>query len=710
MTPARFHSPRIHGFLFGWLLLILLWLPLPLASNRPWAWMVMELLVFGLGLAWLYFFLRGRLGLTPVFIKSWPILLIWGAWLLYPGLQLIPWPLEWLAIISPRAAELRELTINHLPGLLNAPAAWPVSLESHATLHHWLKSLTYFLLFMLALLLVNRRVRLRQLAYALVFSGVFQALYGGFMTLSGLEYGFFYEKLHIRGHATGTFVNRNHLAGYLEMCLALGVGLLIAQLGRDDEWGHNWRSRLRSVIAWLLSYKMRLRLYLVFMVIALVMTHSRMGNSAFFASLIIAGALGLMFSQRAGRGTVILLASLIIIDLFIVGTWFGVKEVVKRLEETRITEETRYVVNQDSLVYLRDYPLTGSGLGSFYAVFPHYQSLGVDVFFDHAHNDYLQFAAEAGIPGLSLLALLVILSFYQAIRVQIQRYDPLCRGMAFGVIMGVSAILIHSGADFNLQIPANAATFVIILAIAWIVRYLPDEAGIHYAIPPLSPKIPPITAILVVFLLLYGLFLVAGHLVADRLNREATRSFGQWKAYQQLSTRNARFAHTALHKALELDPGNPVYLRNLAALYFLFAQQESLKFITPRRAIGETWKYLHQAVRATPALGRNWLRLAWLKYQFREFDEHFIPILRTAAELGKWQSDVQREVMELGLQGWYNLPAEGREVTIETLDWGLRIQPDQQVDDLLREYGRKQVVCDYHPLPEALAAYCHNRD
>ncbi|MCH8258078.1 MAG: hypothetical protein IIA75_09310 [Proteobacteria bacterium] len=39
------------------------------------------------------------------------------------------------------------------------------------------------------------------------------------------------------------------------------------------------------------------------------------------------------------------------------------------------------------------------------------------------------------------------------------------RGVAFGCLMGTVSLLIHSGADFNLQIPSNAALFVLLLAL-----------------------------------------------------------------------------------------------------------------------------------------------------------------------------------------------------------------------------------------------------
>ena len=59
-----------------------------------------------------------------------------------------------------------------------------------------------------------------------------------------------------------------------------------------------------------------------------------------------------------------------------------------------------------------------------------------------------------------------------ALVAQFRRHDPLMRGMSFAAIMSVTAILIHSTVDFNLQIPANAATFMLLLALAWISLHL----------------------------------------------------------------------------------------------------------------------------------------------------------------------------------------------------------------------------------------------
>ena len=63
-------------------------------------------------------------------------------------------------------------------------------------------------------------------------------------------------------------------------------------------------------------------------------------------------------------------------------------------------------------------------------------------------------------------------SLVVALRAQWIRRDPLMRGMSFACVMGVTSLLIHSWVDFNLQIPANAVYFMILLAFGWISLFL----------------------------------------------------------------------------------------------------------------------------------------------------------------------------------------------------------------------------------------------
>ena len=476
------HAPSaFENRLFYALLLLLLWLPLPLGSNRPWAAAIFEVWVVILAWLWIAGYQRNQVSAGKAFNGARPVLWLLVGWLAYVMLQLIPLPALAGQILSPESAAIYRLA---------GETGWlPLSLHPYATFQFWLKSVAYVLLFALTLLLVSNKQRLVMLGYTLVVSAVFQAFYGSMMTLSGLEYGFFMKKVAYVGFATGTFVNRNHLAGYLEMVSAIGIGLLIATTSARSGV-LSWRQRLRNLIHLMLSQKLLLRLMLATIVIALVLTRSRMGNTGFFSSMLVAGLITLaayrsqaksareMFRRNDTRSAVILITSLLVIDLLIVGAWFGMEKLADRMVQTSLVHDAgRVEVSINTLELLKDYPIVGAGGGSFHLAYARYRGDGIVQYYDHAHQDYLEIMADVGVIGIGFLGLVVLLSFWAALKALFRRRDSLMRGMAFASIMGIIAMLIHSTVDFNLQIPANAATFMIVLALGWIALNLERQPG-----------------------------------------------------------------------------------------------------------------------------------------------------------------------------------------------------------------------------------------
>ncbi|HEX3098254.1 MAG TPA: O-antigen ligase family protein [Usitatibacter sp.] len=446
---------------------LLVWAPIPLGSNRPWAWGFLEAGAFALAAAWIALWATGRVATPRALHAAWPAAIFLAAWLAIQALHVVPLPASWVAALSPAAARAHALAAD----VGAAPSATTLSIDPEASRVSLLKSLAYAAIFFLALSLVARRSRLLALARVLVYAAVIHSVYAVLMHLAGGTEEWFGTLIPHGDSASGTYANRNHFAGYLEMSLALGIGLLIA--GLSDRKADTWKKFLRLTLEWVLSPRMVLRLALCVLVIALTTTHSRMGNTAFFASLLVAGAIGIALSRHATRNTVILLASLVAIDLFIVGSWFGVEKLAQRLEHTTAVDMR---VREDPAAYtvplIRDYALFGSGPGSFHVAFPRYRPATVLSFYDYTHNDYAQFASESGIPGFVALGGFTLLCLGAALAAQWRRRDPLMRGMSFACIMGVAAILIHSWVDFNLQIPANAAYFVLLLALGWVSLFL----------------------------------------------------------------------------------------------------------------------------------------------------------------------------------------------------------------------------------------------
>ncbi len=465
--PPRSHGISSEKALFCTMLALLVWLPVPLGSNRGWAWAMMVVVAFGLLACWLVLWALDKVTIEDPLRKAWPVFLLLGLFVVHEAVTCVPMPRVWVEALSPASAKAWAVT-----DVLEINRDWiTLSIEPHISRVALLKTLAYVAMFFLFLAVVNNRSRVLTAARVLVYAAVLHSVYAVLMHLSNITDEHFGTLIFHGGSASGFYANRNHFAGMLEMTLAIGIGLLIA--GLSDRVAGSWKKFFAHLIEWILSPKMLLRLSLCILVIALTTTHSRMGNTAFFSSLLIAGVIGIALSRYATRNTVILLASLVILDLTIVGSWFGVEKLAARLEATTIEDvREREDPARYTLQMIEDFPVFGTGPGTFYVAFPKYRPEKVQLYFNYAHNDYAQIAAETGLVGLGLLGLVVVSTLVVALRAQWIRRDPLMRGMSFACIMGVTSLLIHSWVDFNLQIPANAAYFMVLLAFGWISLYL----------------------------------------------------------------------------------------------------------------------------------------------------------------------------------------------------------------------------------------------
>ena len=424
---------RLDRTLVALTLFILVALPLPVGSNRSWAIGLFTLLIGATTVLWAMGQWRGVFKESRAFKPALPMV----AMLLLTQL--------WVAV-------------QWLGGL---------TMDSGATAQALIIGVGYTLLFLLVINLFHTRKRLTLLLGTLVVSGTLQAFYASFITLSGFE--------GVLGKAssvtTGTFINRNNFAGYLALTLSAGIGLLLAlRETRSFSWA--------QMIELLMGPKARLRLALVIMVIALVMTRSRGGNTSFFVGLLLVGVVFVLRNKDNRLRNSLILASLVLIDVLVISQYFGLERLKDRVMNTRLSDtvvsgeviqqanEIRGDVFMYALPLAQDKPITGQGAGSFEAVFPKYAGEDIRAHFDLAHNDYIQFAIEYGVLGALPLALFVLLALYWAFKALWQQRSMYRGGVGFGAAMGIIAILAHSTVDFNLQIPANAATFVVLCAIA----------------------------------------------------------------------------------------------------------------------------------------------------------------------------------------------------------------------------------------------------
>ena len=451
---------KIENTLFYSFLLLIFWLPIPLGSNRAWAWGIIEVYTFVMLATYLFTAVKSKRNIIKELLVYKYLLLSFlmvQAWLI---IQYTPLPLDLVYFFSSNHSDIGAITDGDFRTF---------SLSASDTQVASLKGIAYFCLILLSILMITNEQRLKKLLIVMVISGTFQAVYGSIQALSGNETSWVFEVKNI-SIATGSFIYKNHFANFLLLCISMGIGLLVSSLSGSKN--SSKRAILREFISSLLKGKAILRIALALMVIGLVMSRSRMGNAAFFTAMTMTGVFAFFYYKHRTKGLSILLVSLLIIDTFILGAWFGLDKLKTRIEQTALSQESRDEVNVYGLELIKLYPLTGTGAGTFYTVLPMVQGNDVKLFYDHAHNDYLQFTVEYGIPFTLLLASMVLMSLKQTIYTMRYRKNNLMRGTAFGCMMATIAMLIHISVDFNLQAPANTVYFILILTLSWQSRLL----------------------------------------------------------------------------------------------------------------------------------------------------------------------------------------------------------------------------------------------
>lgn len=450
---------RPDGLLFRGLLALLLWLPLPWGSHSSWAISAAGVATFGLLAGWCVLAARGKARLPSRLPELAVPLVLWIAWLGWIGFQTLSLPAETLNAISPGAFQVH----GAVAALQETQPIYSVSIAPGATTSKWLESLVYFGMYVLSLLLVRNDRRLRWMLGTLLIGGLIQASYGSLMLLSGADFGWLEKKVHYMNSATGTFVNQNHFAGYLEIAAAAGIALVLADLGgQSGPW--TFRRLATGLLDLSLSAKVRARVALVLIAIGLVLSRSRMGNLAFFTAVSAGGLTYVIFRERQMFiRALILFASVLAIDVLIVAERFGLERVIERLDTTRLEDEGRVKLLAEISPVVEKYAVTGSGLGTFSVAYEPHRSEEMTEYMTHAHNDYVEFLVETGIVGVGILGCLLLWHAIHAWRVAFRRENRLKVAAAFSVLMAMLALGAHAIAEFNFQVPAIAATFVVLL-------------------------------------------------------------------------------------------------------------------------------------------------------------------------------------------------------------------------------------------------------
>ena len=160
----------------------------------------------------------------------------------------------------------------------------------------------------------------------------------------------------------------------------------------------------------------------------------------------------------------------------------GVGDAARTVAEMRITlaSPDRSGAVRAALAVAAEHPLTGAGPGQ--ADLRWRGADGGTRVFGYAHNEYIQVAAELGLVGLVLLAVLLVA--FARLLWRTRPADSAAAGWA-GVVAAAAAFAVHSGFDFVWHLPAVVLT---VLLLVGLLLPAPHDAGARHTVPYRSTK------------------------------------------------------------------------------------------------------------------------------------------------------------------------------------------------------------------------------
>ncbi len=319
-----------------------------------------------------------------------------------------------------------------------------------ASRHHSLESFLGWTAVSVFVLLICRlpRPAILRFCCAFVFLGVLESAYGLYEVFSHREKVFWHVKEAHLGFVTGTYLNRNHMAGLLELCLGIQLGLWLKAFMKKQYF----RILFFGAAFFLEAF-------------AFIKTGSRMGVISFAASCIFLFPF-LLKTFSKGGGAFIVLTSIMGAAAFMGGS--GVlmgRFAMHGNPAASLIDPERIKLWNDVWTMILAHRWTGVGLGNFEWVFPSFQSAMLPWGYAHAHQDYLELASEIGLPLAGLLVFLFACLWLRCFAVLVTR--PHFSPVLWGCLLSLLSLSLHGLADFNLAIPANALLFIGVWAAAF---------------------------------------------------------------------------------------------------------------------------------------------------------------------------------------------------------------------------------------------------
>jgi O-antigen ligase len=315
-----------------------------------------------------------------------------------------------------------------------------ITVDRFATEVSAIHYIALFLFLAVLLVLLDSASRIRRLAVIITVFGFAYSFFAILQSvLSPLKIYGIYEALS----PFGSFVNRHNYAAYMEMALAVPLGLIFTGAISKDK-------RLLYITA------------VALMGVSLLLSGSRGGLIAFLAEVIFLVLLTTGTKSRSNLALKIGLAVLLFVAIVGGAIFVGGDTSLTRVAETAATSDVttgRSNIWHVTVEVIKANLPFGAGLGAFGVAYTPHDSMSGLERVEQAHNDYLQVLADAGLVGL-LIGGFFLYRLFVSGRAAMSIHNTYRRGIAYGALAGIFAILVHSIFDFVLHTTAVSVMFL----------------------------------------------------------------------------------------------------------------------------------------------------------------------------------------------------------------------------------------------------------
>jgi O-antigen ligase len=346
-------------------------------------------------------------------------------------------------------------------GTHSIPLVSSLSFDPYSTRFILVQVAVLLIYFAAVLVFTDTPKRLRLLVRTIIVFGFFLAIFGLTQSFTSPDKVYWIRDMP-QSQAFGPFINRHHFAGYMELALALPLGLVFTgAIEREKKFIYLFAAGLMAV--------------------ALIMTNSRGGIISLVAEILFLVAfMGLGHRHKKKRDSgehkprirsaavKAGLALALIVAMFGGVVLMGGEEALSRIVGSVNTDDPttgRAHFWGVTIDMIKTHPILGTGLGAFGVVYTGYDSRNGAYRLEQVHNDYLQVLSDGGIVG-ALIGLFFVVSLFRMGFARLDSRDDFRRGVATGALAGCFAVLIHSFFDFTLHTPANALLFLVLAALA----------------------------------------------------------------------------------------------------------------------------------------------------------------------------------------------------------------------------------------------------